>query len=181
MKKKLTALSRLVESFSGMKSAPNTPITGENVFTQTCGVHADGDKKGNLYFNRLLPERFGGERQYALGKTSGKASIEKNLAALGIEVDKEHLKLILKRVVALGDKKKQVTLSDLPYIVADVLGTPISHKIILKEYESTLSLGKKPYAQIVLSIEGVEFSASAYGDGQYDAFMSALKKSVCET
>jgi D-citramalate synthase len=27
------------------------------VFTQTAGIHADGDN--NLYFNDLLPERFG--------------------------------------------------------------------------------------------------------------------------
>jgi D-citramalate synthase len=36
--------------------------------------------KNNLYFNDLLPERFGRKRQYALG--SGKANIEKNLQEL---------------------------------------------------------------------------------------------------
>jgi D-citramalate synthase len=40
------------------------------------GIHADGDNKNNLYFNDL-PERFGRRRKYALGKTSGKANIEK--------------------------------------------------------------------------------------------------------
>jgi D-citramalate synthase len=28
------------------------------MFTQTAGIHADGDNKNNLYFNDLLPERF---------------------------------------------------------------------------------------------------------------------------
>jgi D-citramalate synthase len=35
------------------------------------------ETKNNLYFNDLLPERFGRKRKYALGKTSGKANIEK--------------------------------------------------------------------------------------------------------
>jgi (R)-citramalate synthase len=64
----------------------NKPLTGEYVFTQCAGVHADGDSKDNLYYNNLLPERFGRSRKYALGKTSGKANILKNLEELGIEL-----------------------------------------------------------------------------------------------
>lgn len=89
---KLCEISDLVERFSGERIASNSPIVGANVFTQVSGVHADGDKKGNLYYNDLLPERFGRVRSYALGKTSGKASIQKNLDQLGIHLDKESLK-----------------------------------------------------------------------------------------
>jgi D-citramalate synthase len=74
----INSISRMVESYSGIATAANTPIVGENVFTQTAGVHADGDKKGHLYINALLPERFGRSREYALGKMSGKANIEQN-------------------------------------------------------------------------------------------------------
>jgi len=35
-----------------------------------------------VYFNDLMPERFGRTRKYALGKTSGKANIRKNLEEL---------------------------------------------------------------------------------------------------
>ncbi|MGZ5052752.1 MAG: homocitrate synthase/isopropylmalate synthase family protein, partial [Methylobacter sp.] len=48
------------------------------------GVHADGDSKDNLYYNSLLPERFGRKRKYALGKQSGKATIRKNLEEFGL-------------------------------------------------------------------------------------------------
>lgn len=48
-------ISRMVESYSGMATAANTPIVGENVFTQTAGVHADGDKKGKLYMTPCCP------------------------------------------------------------------------------------------------------------------------------
>jgi D-citramalate synthase len=73
--KSLYSVSKLVETFSGFRIPANKPVVGENVFTQTAGIHADGDKKNNLYFNDLMPERFGRQRRYALGKTSGKANI----------------------------------------------------------------------------------------------------------
>lgn len=65
--KQLQHVSDTVQNMSGKRTAWNTPVTGSDVFTQTCGVHADGDKKGNLYANLLLPERFGRSRNYALG------------------------------------------------------------------------------------------------------------------
>jgi len=91
---KINKVSHIVESFSGITVPANKPIIGENVFTQCAGVHADGDNKSNLYYNDLLPERFGREREYALGKTSGKANIKKNLEALGIELSDDNIKKV---------------------------------------------------------------------------------------
>ena len=111
---RLNDVSRVVESYSGI-------VIGENVFTQVAGVHADGDNKSNLYCNDLLPERFGRIREYALGKTSGKANIRKNLESLGLELDEESMRKVTERIIELGDKKELVTQEDLPYIISDVL------------------------------------------------------------
>ena len=105
----LAPVSEMIESFSGKRLPDNAPIVGENVFTQTSGIHADGDKKGNLYHNPIVPERFGRKRSYALGKMSGKASLTKNLEMLGIQLIEENLQKVLKRVVELGDTKKTMT------------------------------------------------------------------------
>ena len=86
---RLNDVSRVVESYSGVTIPANKPIVGESVFTQVAGVHADGDNKNKLYFNDLLPERFGRVREYALGKNSGKANIRKNLESMGLELDEE--------------------------------------------------------------------------------------------
>ena len=125
---KLNTVSKLVETFSGIRIPTNKPLIGEFVFTQCSGIHADGDNKNNLYFNELLPERFGRIRQYALGKTSGKANIKKNLEDLGIELDAESLKKVTQRIIDLGDHKETVTNDDLPYIVADVLAATLWNK-----------------------------------------------------
>jgi D-citramalate synthase len=82
----ITNASKIVETFSGIRIPVNKPVIGENVFTQTSGVHADGDSKDNLYYNNLLPERFGRKRKYALGKQSGKATIKKNLEEFGLNL-----------------------------------------------------------------------------------------------
>jgi len=84
---RLNDVSHMVESYSGIAIPPNRPITGDSVFTQVAGIHADGDNKANLYCNALLPERFGRKREYALGKNSGKANILRNLEELGIGAD----------------------------------------------------------------------------------------------
>lgn len=69
------------------------------------GVHADGDNKSNLYCNDLLPERFGRIREYALGKTSGKANIRKNLESLGLELDEESMRKVTERIIELVIRK----------------------------------------------------------------------------
>lgn len=176
---KINRASRLVETYSGIHIAPNRPIIGESVFTQCAGVHADGDSKNNLYFNDLLPERFGRVREYALGKTSGKANIRKNLETLGIDLDDASMRKLTERVIELGDKKEVVTPEDLPYIISDVLhhdGGQENQKIRILNYSLSLAQGLKPVATLKIEINGEAYQESASGDGQYDAFVRALRK-----
>lgn len=173
----LYSVSKLVETFSGIRIPSNKPVVGEHVFTQTAGIHADGDKKNNLYFNDLMPERFGRQRKYALGKTSGKANIENNLNELGIQLSDEDLKKVTQRIIELGDLKEMVTQADLPYIISDVLdSSAIEEKVQVENYVLTHSKNLRPSVTLRIVIEGESFEESAQGDGQYDAFMNALKK-----
>lgn len=174
---RLNDVSRVVESYSGIIIPANKPIVGENVFTQVAGVHADGDSKSNLYCNDLLPERFGRVREYALGKTSGKANIRKNLESLGLELDDDSMRKVTERIIELGDKKELVTQEDLPYIISDVLKQEgISNKVKLKSYFLTLAHGLRPMATLCIEINGKVYEESSSGDGQYDAFVRALRK-----
>ena len=145
---KINSVSKVVETYSGIRIPHNKPVVGENVFTQVAGIHADGDNKKNLYYNDLLPERFGRERQYALGKTSGKANILKNLQQLGIELDDDMMKRVTERVIELGDKKEMVSLDELPYIISDVLKNEQEEQIVkILNYSLSLTYGLKPMAK----------------------------------
>ncbi len=175
--KNINKAGKLVERFSGIRIPENKPVIGDNVFTQTSGIHADGDSKDNLYFNDLMPERFGRKRKYALGKLSGKASIKNNLEELGFFLDEQSLKQVTKKIIELGDKKESITPDDLPYIIADVLDKEVENSVIrIVNYSLSLSDGMRPSASIKVEVEGELFEETAIGDGQYDAFMKALWK-----
>jgi (R)-citramalate synthase len=172
----ITAVSKLVEVFSGKRISENRPIVGQDVFTQTAGVHADGDKKGNLYANPILPERFGRKRSYALGKLAGKASISENLKQQGMVLSPELEKKLLEKVIEMGDAGINVTSEDLPFLIADLSGNNGSKKFHLDSWVVTSGKGVLPTASITAKFHEKVFKESGTGDGGYDAFMDALSK-----
>ncbi len=175
---RLVAASRLVEIFSGKAVNANAPIVGGDVFTQTAGIHADGDAKAELYASRLAPDRFGRRRRYALGKLSGKASLDQNLERLGIELSEEARDQVLRRIVELGDKKHTVVPEDLRFIIADVLKTPREQMVKVDSYEVWVGSDALPRAKATVSYHKKTSTAAGSGGGGYDAFMSALRKAV---
>ncbi len=172
----LVHLSNMVETFSGKRVPANSPIVGADVFTQTAGIHADGDQKGGLYETKLSPERFARTRSYALGKMSGKASLAKNLAALGLNLSEENQQKVLARVVKLGDSKELITVEDLPFIIAEVLESKSYHHIKLLNCSVTSGLDLESTVSIRVDIDGDIQQASGAGNGGFDAFIYAINK-----
>lgn len=170
----LVRISDLVEYFSGKRIADNAPIVGIDVFTQTAGIHADGDKKGSLYHSRLSPERFARLRSYALGKLAGKASLAKNLERLDIDLSEENQRKVLKRIVELGDSKKTITTEDLPFIIAEVLESRDYNHVELLSCSIVSTLDLESTASIRVRLEDDIHTAVGSGNGGFDAFVSAL-------
>ncbi len=169
-------LSKMVERFSGKWVSENTPIVGEDVFTQTAGIHADGDQKGGLYESVLSPERFQRKRSYALGKMSGKASLQKNLEELGLSLSKENQEKVLKKIVQLGDSKQSITMDDLPFIIADVLESSNYKHIKLIQCEIVSGLTGRSNIDIDVELNGETYQAKGQGNGGFDAFVNAISK-----
>jgi len=172
----LVTVSRMVENFSGKRVADNAPVVGADVFTQTSGIHADGDSKGGLYESPLNPERFGRKRSYALGKMSGKASLKKNLEELGIRLSPEDHAHVLERIVKLGDQKATITVEDLPFIIADVLESKDYRHIELLSCSVTSGLDLESTVSVRVSIDGEVRRAAGSGNGGFDAFIDAVRK-----
>jgi len=170
----LARVSELVQYFSGKRIADNAPIVGEDVFTQTAGIHADGDNKGSLYVTRLSPERFGRRRVYALGKLAGKASLTKNLERLGVSLSEDQQRKVLARIVELGDSKKRITFEDLPFIIAEVLESSQYDHAELLACNVSSSLGLESTASIKLRLHESVHTAAGSGNGGFDAFNKAL-------
>ena len=170
----IAVLSRMVENFSGKWIGANTPIVGADVFTQTAGIHADGDLKGDLYVTNLSPERFARKRSYALGKMSGKASLINNLDELGIKLSTEEQAKVLERIVQLGDSKHVITGEDLPFIIADVMESKEYHHVTLLNCYINTGLNVDSTASVRISLEDKEYQGTGSGNGGFDAFMDAI-------
>ena len=109
---KINHVSRMVETYTGIRIPGNRPIVGENVFTQCA-----------------------------------------------------------------GDKKALVTAEDLPYIIADVLRyDQVENPVRILNYSLSLAQGLHPAATLKIEINGCEYEQTSVGDGQYDAFMRALRQ-----
>jgi D-citramalate synthase len=172
----LSRVSELVEYFSGKRIADNAPIVGEDVFTQTAGIHADGDRKGSLYHTRLSPERFSRRRKYALGKLAGKASLAKNLEQLDISLSDVNQRKVLRRIVELGDSKKVITTDDLPFIIAEVLESKDYNHVELLACSFNSAMDLASTASIRIRVGEEVYNAAGSGNGGFDAFMKALTK-----
>ena len=172
----LVRISNMVENFSGKRVAANAPIVGADVFTQTAGIHADGDHKGGLYKTRLGPERFSRTHSYALGKMSGKASLKKNLERLEVELSEEDQKKVLARIVSLGDSKQTITTDDLPFIIADVLESKSYQHIKLLNCSLNSGLDLQSTVSLRVEIQGENHQATGAGSGGFDAFIDAISK-----
>jgi len=172
----LVRISNMVENFSGKRIADNAPIVGADVFTQTAGIHADGDQKGGLYKTKLGPERFSRTRSYALGKMSGKASLKKNLERLEVELSEEDQKKVLARIVALGDSKQTITTDDLPFIIADVLESKDYQHIKLLNCSLNSGLDLESTVSLRVEVRGQKHQATGAGNGGFDAFIDAISK-----
>ena len=86
------------------------------------------------------------------------------------------MRKVTARITLLGDKKEIVTQSDLPFIVADVLKhSTIPSRVSVVNYALNLTRGLRPSATVKLMVDGEEYQDSAAGDGQFDAFMKAVR------
>jgi len=129
-----------------------------------------------LYVTKLSPERFARKRTYALGKLAGKASLENNLDELGIKLSNEDQKKVLQKVIELGDSKQTVTSEDLPFIIADVLESKDSARVVLVDCKTSSQLNGESEIQLQISIDGRLHNQAGHGNGAYDAFADALDK-----
>ena len=176
--KHIFAISEMVSNYSGKLVSANTPIVGADVFTQTAGIHADGDNKGGLYETKLSPDRFSRKRSYALGKLSGKASLLKNLKALDIELSVEEQAKVLQRIIAKGDSKETITPEDLPFIIADIRESSDYQYVKLLDCEMINSLHQQAKVSISVEIYDKSVDSISTGNGSFDAFIHAINKAL---
>jgi 2-isopropylmalate synthase len=123
--RELLASSRLVSQITGIAVQPNKAIVGANAFSHEAGIHQDGMLKNTLTYEIMTPQSVGWpETRLVLGKHSGRHALDARLRQLGHKLEAEELKAVYNRFIAMADKQKMVTDSELIFIVESSKETP---------------------------------------------------------
>ena len=85
-------------------------------------------------------------------------------------------KKVLAKVIELGDSKQIITPEDLPFIIADVLESRDTQRVVLNDCKMISSLSDESQVELDISIDCTAYSETGNGNGAYDAFVDALDK-----
>lgn len=118
----LITLCHLVEELSGVPCTHNKPFVGDRNYMRESGIGVDLVIKRPLAMFATNPAYFGKTAAVALGKKSGKASVNYYLEQMGKTATDEQVAEILDRVKTLGiEKKALLTTEEFESIVSTVL------------------------------------------------------------
>ena len=169
--------SRLVSTITGFPVQPNKAIVGANAFAHEAGIHQDGVLKSRETYEIMRAEDVGwSANKLVLGKHSGRKAFTKRLLTLGIEfeskVDRDEAFV---RFKTLADKKHEIFDDDLIALVSESDSEQVNEKLQLVSMSASSVTGEIPKAVVTLSIEGIEKTGSATGDGVVDASYKAVE------
>jgi isopropylmalate/citramalate/homocitrate synthase-like protein len=175
---KIAETSALVERLSGIYMPPNTPVIGDNAFSHEAGIHVHGVLSHSGNYEILSPEFVGKKSRIVAGKHAGRHGISSIIEELGLDPDKNQLRLIAAEVKKLGDTGKIVTDSDLYAIARNIMDIQIDERVKLKELVVVTGNTFTPTASAVLLVDGKEHRGTGMGNGPIDSAINAIRNIV---
>jgi 2-isopropylmalate synthase len=172
---KIMNISRRVAAVSGFAVQFNKAIVGKNAFAHESGIHQDGMLKNAETFEIMRPEDVGlSETNIVMGKHSGRAALRSKLKDLGYELGDNELKDVFVRFKDLADRKKEVFDDDLVALVRT--SETSEERLKIASLRVVCGTQGPQQADLTMSIDGVEHSVTATGDGPVDATFNAVKQ-----
>ncbi|MGY8814071.1 MAG: 2-isopropylmalate synthase [Gammaproteobacteria bacterium] len=177
--------SKLVSNITGFPVQPNKAIVGANAFAHESGIHQDGVIKNRDTYEIMRAQDVGwNTNRLILGKHSGRNAFKTRLKELGFEFSSEEdLNETFARFKELADKKHEIFDEDLQALITDSLQDSNYEHIKFVSLKVFIETGEVPNAEIVISIDGEEYTSRESGDGPVDAVFKAIEsvvKSGCE-
>jgi 2-isopropylmalate synthase len=125
----LTDLSKLVESLTGIKMPPNKPVTGENAWAHSSGIHQHGVFVNPVTYEPYPPELVGQRRKVCIDELCGRHGImyiaEKEL---GMNISENIAGKVLsrvKRTFSQEGRRSAYTPSELRDLINEVQGVDV--------------------------------------------------------
>jgi len=173
---KLSRASKMVSSITGFPVQYNKAIVGKNAFAHESGIHQDGMLKNRETYEIMKPEDVGvPSTSLIMGKLSGRNAFRDKLEALGYVLEPAVLNDAFKRFKDLADRKKHVFDEDIIALVDEQMAGA-QERISLRALKVVAGTEGPQTADIRLSVDGEERTASAEGNGPVDAVFNAIRQ-----
>jgi 2-isopropylmalate synthase len=178
--KHILAASRMVSQTTGFVVQPNKAVVGANAFAHASGIHQDGVLKARDTYEIMRAEDVGWTtNKIVLGKLSGRNAFKQRLQDLGVQLDSEtavnHAFTLFKE---LADRKSEIFDEDILALVSDESVTTEIEQYGFISLSQRSETGERPFASIVISVEGKEVKAQSDGNGPVDASLKAIESQV---
>ena len=172
--------SRLVSGITGFPVQPNKAIVGANAFAHESGIHQDGVLKNRETYEIMRAQDVGwSDNRMVMGKHSGRNAFRTRLKELGVVfASEEELNAAFARFKELADKKHEIFDEDLQALVTDTSLSSSNARFGLVALKVCSETGETPFAEITMTVDGVEHRGKSEGSGPVDASFKAIETIV---
>ena len=176
----ILASSRMVSQTTGFVVQPNKAVVGANAFAHASGIHQDGVLKARDTYEIMRAEDVGWTtNKIVLGKLSGRNAFKQRLQDLGVQLDSEAaINHAFARFKELADRKSDIFDEDILALVSDESVTTEKEQYGFVSLSQRSETGERPFASIVITVEGKEVKAESDGNGPVDASLKAIESQV---
>ncbi|MDD3379434.1 MAG: alpha-isopropylmalate synthase regulatory domain-containing protein, partial [Candidatus Methanomethylophilaceae archaeon] len=181
---KLTDLSKFVGEVANTVPSPGLPFVGEKAFTHKGGMHVSALVKDPRTYEHIPPESVGNKRRVLVSDMAGRSSISEKLKELGIAINDEESKEIIKKIKDLESKGYQFEGADASFelLVRRLKGGLIPPFEVAGfrlsiDYVGNNQLVSEASIKVIDSKGNLEHTA-ADGDGPVNALDKALRKAL---
>ncbi len=173
----ILAASRLVSQTTGFVVQPNKAVVGANAFAHASGIHQDGVLKARDTYEIMRAEDVGwSANKIILGKLSGRNAFKQRLSDLGVMPKSEaDVNLAFAKFKELADRKSEVFDEDILTLVCDDGTAPGQDHYVLVSMKQHSETGEMPQASVVFTMNGLEVTGTACGNGPVDASLKAIE------
>lgn len=117
---KLTPLSKLVQSSSGVMMPKNKAVVGENAFAHESGIHVAAVLEEPRTYELYSPEMVGSARRIIIGKHTGAKALKYITKKMGYDLKKDEICLLAEKVKRCSEFKRPISCDELRRLIHDL-------------------------------------------------------------
>ncbi|HPJ30597.1 MAG TPA: homocitrate synthase family protein [Methanothrix sp.] len=117
---KLTTLSKLVQSYSGVMMPKNKAVVGDNAFAHESGIHVAAVLEEPRTYELYSPEMVGSARRIIIGKHTGARALKHITKKMGYDLKRDEICLLAERVKRCSEFKRPISCDELRRLIHDL-------------------------------------------------------------